>query len=563
MKKDLNTRKKCYFYTRVSTAVQVEGYSLDAQKKVLEKEAKYRNLKVVGEFSDEGKSGKNIKGRPDFARMLKNIQEGADVDYVLVFKLSRFGRTAADVLESLQLMQDYGVELICVEDGIDSSREAGKLILTVLSAVAEIERENIRVQTMAGREEKARQGKWNGGFAPYGYKLVDGKLEVADDEKEVIEYIFKQYSTGTIGVAGIANLLNRMGFEKKVRQNGTIPRFSANFVKGVIDNPVYIGKIAYGRRRTEKIEGKRNEYHVVKQDEYQVYDAPHTPLVDEQTWNICQKFRTENGIKREKTHSLEHEHILSSILRCPVCDAPMYGNVNRKKKKDGSGEYYKDSFFYVCKHRKLVDGRECSYRKQPSQDRVNAEVEAIVKEAFRSPTFHQALDESFGQYNDQEKQLQHINELKKELKRLTVLKDKLNSDMLALDVDDELFDQRYSDMQEQINKLYNDMNTTQKNIDEEEALMERTDYLERSRKNVKKYIDKFIKDYDSYPDAKKKELMKGVLDRVELFEEAQEDGRLVKMVRFKYPLIYKGVETQEVWWDREKHGETVCLLTRE
>ena len=78
------------------------------------------------------------------------------------FKLSRFGRNAADVLNLLQLMQDFGVNLICVEDGIDSSKDSGKLMISVLSAVAEIERENIRTQTMAGREQKAREGKWNG-----------------------------------------------------------------------------------------------------------------------------------------------------------------------------------------------------------------------------------------------------------------------------------------------------------------------------------------------------------------------------------------------------------------
>ncbi len=70
-------------------------------------------------------------------------------------------RNAADVLATLQVMQDFGVNLICVEDGIDSSKDAGKLMISVLSAVAEIERENIRVQTMEGRMQKARKGKWN------------------------------------------------------------------------------------------------------------------------------------------------------------------------------------------------------------------------------------------------------------------------------------------------------------------------------------------------------------------------------------------------------------------
>ena len=95
-----------------------------------------------------------------------------------VYKLSRFGRNAADILNSLELVQSYGVNLICIEEGIDSSQTSGKLLISVLSAVAEIERENIIEQTMNGRREKARQGGWNGGFAPYGYTLEDNKLMI-------------------------------------------------------------------------------------------------------------------------------------------------------------------------------------------------------------------------------------------------------------------------------------------------------------------------------------------------------------------------------------------------
>ena len=94
--------------------------------------------------------------------------------------------------------------MICVEEGIDSSKGAGKLIITILSSVAEIERENILEQTMAGRQQKAREGKWNGGFAPYGYKLVDGKLEIAEDEAEVIRLIFDKFIHTNMGIRGIS-----------------------------------------------------------------------------------------------------------------------------------------------------------------------------------------------------------------------------------------------------------------------------------------------------------------------------------------------------------------------
>ena len=189
-----NKKIKCDIYTRVSTTMQVDGYSLDAQKEKLKRYAEFQNMEIVNEYSDEGKSGKSVEGRPEFQRMLDNIENGTDkVQFVLVFKLSRFGRNAADVLNSLQRMQDFGVNLICVEDGIDSSKEAGKLLISIVVAVAEMERENIRVQTMIGREQKAREGKWNGGFAPYGYKLKNGELVIAEDEVEIIQMIFDRY----------------------------------------------------------------------------------------------------------------------------------------------------------------------------------------------------------------------------------------------------------------------------------------------------------------------------------------------------------------------------------
>ena len=214
----------------------------------------YNEYEIAGEYEDAGKSGKSIEGRVSFNQMMDDIKSGKDeVSYVLVFKLSKFGRNAADVLATLQVMQDFGVNLICVEDGIDSSKDAGKLMISVLSAVAEIERENIHVQTMEGRVQKAREGKWNGGFAPYGYSLIDGKLEVNEEEAVAIRMIFDQYVNTDLGANGIAKYLENHGIHKIARQNGKNPLFDAALIRRIIQNPVYSGKISYGRRRTEKV----------------------------------------------------------------------------------------------------------------------------------------------------------------------------------------------------------------------------------------------------------------------------------------------------------------------
>ncbi len=66
-----------------------------------------------------------------------------------------------------------------------------------------------------------------------------------------------------------------------------------------------------------------------------LYDGIHEPIVSEADWHLAKQKRANNGGKKEKTHSLEHEHILSGLLCCPICGAGMYGNVNRKRGPDG------------------------------------------------------------------------------------------------------------------------------------------------------------------------------------------------------------------------------------
>ena len=82
---------KVYLYTRVSTSIQIDGYSLEAQKSRMKAFALYNDYEIVGEYEDAGKSGKSIEGRIQFTRMMEDIKSGKDgVSFVLVFKLSRF-----------------------------------------------------------------------------------------------------------------------------------------------------------------------------------------------------------------------------------------------------------------------------------------------------------------------------------------------------------------------------------------------------------------------------------------------------------------------------------------
>ena len=555
----MKKQQKCYIYTRVSTSMQVDGYSLDAQKDKLRKYADYQEMSIVGEYSDEGKSGKSVEGRPQFKQMLADIESGKDnVDYVLVFKLSRFGRNAADVLSSLQKMQDYGVNLICVEDGIDSSKDAGKLMISVLSAVAEIERENILVQTMEGRRQKAREGRWNGGFAPYGYQLVNGELIIAEDEAEIIRIIYDKFVNTTMGMAAIAAFLNNSDYKKNLRQNNTIEGFSTSFVKGVLDNPIYCGKLAFGRRKNEKIPGTRNEYHIVKQKGYLLSDGIHEAIISEEMWNQAHRKRQETGVLQVKTHSLEHEHILSGIIKCPVCGSGMYGNVNRKKHSDGG--YYKDYFYYACKHRKLVDGHRCTYKRQWNEDRINAAVEEIIRKFVKNPKFEQEIRKQIGSSIDTSELDKEYDGLKDRLSQTTGAKNRLADQMDHLSVSDKNYDKKYNDMQERLDKLYDEITDIENAMEEVETRLYNIRQDKISEDNVYQFLLFFDKLYDKFTDLEKKTFLKSFLSDVFIYEEEQKDGRILKGLRFKFPIYMNGRNVLGVDCDNESTDETVCLL---
>ena len=555
----MKKQTKCYLYTRVSTSIQVDGYSLDAQREKLRKYADYEDMTIAGEYSDEGFSGKNIQGRPDFQRMMEDIQSGKDgVSFVLVFKLSRFGRNAADVLNSLQIMQDFGVNLICVEDGIDSSKDAGKLMISVLSAVAEIERENIRTQTMAGREQKAREGKWNGGFAPYGYKLENGELLIAEEEAEVIRVIYDRYLHSNDGVNGVAKYLNSHGYTKKQRQNGTIPGFSATFVKHVLDNPVYMGKIAYGRRKTEKKLGTRNEMHVVEQSEYLIYDGLHEAIISEEDWLEAHHKREKNAYRREKIRDPDHAHILSGILKCPCCGKGMYGNIAKAHSKDNKTRYY-----YYCKNTGTETGHVCTFRTNIEQTELNAMVARLISALVHDPSFSEAIKSKIGSAVDTAELEQQIEALRGSLRQTIGTKARLERQMDAVDIGDPYYDRKILDLQRRYDEQYETIGEIEEQLSEAQEQMHSICQEKMSAENVYKLLLGFDSVYGNATEAEKKEFMKAFVEQIDLYPEKQPDGNWIRRIVFHFPVPVKGAEVTELPLEKQTLCETVVLLSQQ
>ena len=550
--------KKCFLYSRVSTEMQVEGYSLEAQKNCLKKFAEREEMQIEDYYEDAGKSGKSIEGRPAFKKMLSDIESGQGVDYILVYKLSRFGRNAADILNSLELIQTYDVNLICIEEGIDSSQTSGKLLISVLSAVAEIERENILEQTMNGRREKARQGLWNGGPAPYGYTLKDNKLYINEDEAELVRLIYDKYVNTNIGYTGIAKYLNLQGIKKVVRTDRMIEEWSAHFINLILENPVYCGKIAYGRRTLEKVKGKKNEYKRINAIDYITVNGLHEPLVSEDVWNKAKEKRQATGKKFASKYGKDRTHLLTGLLKCPVCNGPMYSNRHCWTKRDGT---YKEVGYYVCGRNKHDRGKFCDYKADLKKSVIEPLVIEAVKEIVSEKYFAQAIKDrivSIGKNDDIDKEIRNFEN---RLNEIELNKARLEKEIDTLPFDAKFRDRKLHDMNARLDSMYEtiveieeliaDANLRKKAMEEEAVTLE----------NIYKILLNFSELFDIIDEDEQKNLLTYLIKEIQLNPHWENKSPL-KWIEFNFPIYRNGEEVRKFLCEENPNVETLVVLSR-
>ena len=546
------TGKKCVLYSRVSTEMQIDGFSLDGQKTNLNRFADREEMVVVNTYEDAGKSGKSIEGRPAFKQLLLDIENGLEVDFVLAYKLSRFGRNASDILNSLEHIQSYGVNLICTDEGIDSSQTSGKLLISVLSAVAEIERENIIEQTMNGRKEKARQGGWNGGFAPYGYYLKDKHLFINEEEAVAIRIIYDKYLNENIGFFKIANYLNLQGVEKVKRDNGTLTQWSTHFVRMIIDNPVYAGKIAFGRRTREKVKGSKNEYRQVVQDDYILSEGQHEAIISEDIWNKVHEKRKITGVKSPSKIGRDRVHILSGILKCPKCGGPMYTNKHGWTNKDGT---HKEVYYYVCSKSRSARGKSCDYKPMLKKTDIEPLVIEAVRELIKNQDFATEIKSRIGKEIDTTTIDKELKNYKTKLKEVDLNKSRLEAEIDNLPPDAKFRERKLADMTVRLDSLYDVIVDIEEKIADANLRRRAIQQDAITLDNIYQLIANFDLIYDKISDDEKKSLISSLIKDIEIFPFGESEVPL-KSISFNFPVYKDGYLSDKLLWDKSTHVST-------
>lgn len=531
-------KKKCYIYTRVSTAAQTEGYSLEAQQERLREYADYKNLEIAGEYCDAGKSGKSIVGRPAFLQMLDDISSEKDnISFVLVFKLSRFGRNAADILKSLQLLEDYEVDLICVEDAIDSSTPGGKLTLTILSAVAEIERENINVQFMTGKMQKILNGGWPGGPAPYGYRSVNKELVVEPEEAKIVKLIFDKYIQDGGTLNGVAIWLNNNGYSQISK--GEVKPFTYDFIVNVLDNPTYHGKINYFRRTN--IKGIRKN----PKDAVEV-DGIHEAIIGEDLWWKVREKREASSGRQEKVDEPDRVSLLSGLIKCPACGNGLIATKNKHVNKNRGG-HYKTIHYYSCRYYRKSAGRTCEFKHTYNQAKIDSAVYEIVSNLAAHPAFEKAMAMAAGGDESVEAYEKRMKEIRKDLYHQEHEKNHVGAELDNLDVLSDDYDMEYERIQAEMDDIYDRIESLELSLKKIKKKCNEAKRGVSSIEGIKKILKNFGKFYERLTSEEQRELYRQFIERIEVYPEEQEDGRVLKSIHFQFPVRYGETDTIENW----------------
>lgn len=202
-------------YARVSTLGQLEkGAGLEVQAEKIERFCEFASLDGLELIQEQG-SGIDSE-RPGLLRALKTvlISPGSTL---IVYRLDRLGRSALDVQENVQALLDRGVRIVSVSEGIDSESGMGRamlrLLVSILSTFAELERETITQRLHDGRQRAKSEGKAYTRHAPYGFrKTSEGEIEEDPDEQATLALARSLRATGHT-LDEIADLLplNREG----------------------------------------------------------------------------------------------------------------------------------------------------------------------------------------------------------------------------------------------------------------------------------------------------------------------------------------------------------------
>ena len=287
---------KAASYFWVSDEDQIDGFSLDAQRRAFGEFCRQKGWEVAETYNEEGRSAwvESIVRRPAFRQMLDDAQS-RKFDVVVTHTLDRFSRNLRVMLEAFHIFAQNDVTYVSITQEIDYSKPEGKLFMTMLGAFAQYFSDALSGHTKKGMKERAQQGLFNG-EPPFGYQRCDAECigldeghagcHVVPEKATRVVEVFERYASGTESMSTLANWLNRQGCRTNGKRRAEVQGelievdsrlFTHWSVRDILKNPFYTGKVKH-----------KNEYFVGK----------HQGILSQQLFDAVQERMQKNRSRR-------------------------------------------------------------------------------------------------------------------------------------------------------------------------------------------------------------------------------------------------------------------------
>ena len=300
-------------YVRVSTERQDE-YSLDSQLRLIREYAAAHDMDVPQEFVfvEDGVSGRSVKKRPAFQRMIALAKDKAHpFDFILVWKYSRFARNQEESIVYKSMLSKIGVDVISISEPLDDS-PFGSLIERIIEWMDEFYSIRLSGEVKRGMAEKVSRSEIVT-IPAFGYD-VQGKTYVPNAQADTVRRIFADYLGGK-GITTITRELTEAGVRTR---RGSLP--TNRWVRYMLRNPVYIGKIRWSR------DGKIDYVHggEVGNDSAVLIDGGFEPIIDADTFEAVQaKLERRAAALPYTRHDQEVDWMLKGLVRCSNCGSTL------------------------------------------------------------------------------------------------------------------------------------------------------------------------------------------------------------------------------------------------
>ena len=428
-------------YCRVSTEKEQQLDSLEKQKEFFEEFARQNNYKLINIYPDEGISGRQVKKRDQFNRMMRDAKKGL-FDMVAVKDISRFARNTVDLLTNVRELKSLGIETQFISNSYKSMGNS-EFILTIYGAIAQEESAGLSKKVKFGKDITAKRGRVPN--IVFGYNKLEKEkytLEINEEEAKIVREIFDMYVNKRYGANKIAKILNDRGIRTK-RDNAL---FQGASISRMLKHKIYTGKIVNKQSQVvDFLTGRREK---IKEEDQIIVENEKLRLISDELFDEAQKIMEENTKKYLQPmlkHKPSDKFIFSTLIKCEHCGYSFF----REDRK-----YKKHYVRWKCSGKKSLGRKFCDNDVAIDEDElINA-----IKKYFNSILINKKefLQKTIEKYNkilkENNQDIKTEKDLQKNLDKLKKVKQKYidmyTEDMISMEEYKELTDKISNQMKE-------------------------------------------------------------------------------------------------------------------